>query len=175
VIERQSPSDLVVALIRIINGEAPRLAAAQILDPEVELYMDSRTYCGIDVWYKWIYLIRNCGCVGDLRMSQCRVRCDARDPSLVHLSARWTGVVRSRQTVDERDREGRYLIRDGRIRKIWTHKSNYEFIFGRWISNPIGYRLLLACTVVYFSLLSLRNVNFRADLAQGVSTRSIGS
>jgi hypothetical protein len=47
VIERQSPIDLVVALIRIINSEAPRLAAGQILDPEVELYMDSRTYCGI--------------------------------------------------------------------------------------------------------------------------------
>jgi hypothetical protein len=175
VIERQSPVDLVVALIRIINGEAPRLAAGQILDPEVELCVDSQTYCGIDVWYKWIYLIRNCGRVGDLRMSECRVYCDARDPSLVHLSARWTGMVRSRRTVDERDGEGRYLIRDGRIRKIWTHKSNYGFIFGRWICNPIGYRLFLACTVVYFSLLSLRNVNFRADLTQEVSTQSIES
>jgi hypothetical protein len=175
VIERQSPIDLVVALVRIINGEAPRQTAGQILDPEVELCMDSRTYCGIDVWYKWIYLIRNCGRVGNLRMIQYRMHCDARDPSLVHLSARWTGMVRSRQTVDERDGEGRYLIRDGRIRKIWTHKSNYEFIFGRWISNPIGYRLFLAWTVVYFSLLSICNVNFRVDLTQRLSTQSIGS
>ena len=123
-IERQSPIDLVVALIRIINGEAPRLAAGQILDPEVELCVDSQNYYGIDVWYKWIYLIRNCGRVGDLPMSQCRVYCDARDPSLVHLSAQWTGMVRSRRTVDQRNGEGRYLIRDGRIRKIWTR--------GRW-------------------------------------------
>jgi hypothetical protein len=175
VIESRSPIDLVVALVRTINGEAPRLAASQILDPEVELYMDSRTYRGIDVWYKWIYLIQNCGRVGDLRMSQCSVYCDARNPSLVHLSARWTGVVRSRQAVAERDGHARYLIHDGRIKKIWTHRSNYEFIFGRWITNPIGHWLFLACTVLYLSLLSLRKVDLRADSTEGAVTQRIGN
>ena len=173
--EKQSPTDLIVALIRIINGEAHRLAAGQILDPKVELYMDSQVYCGIDFWYKWIHVIRNCGRVGDLRMSQCRLQCDARDPSLVHLSTRWTGVVRSRRITDVCDGTARYLIRDGRIKKIWTQKSNYEFIFGHWISNPVGHRLFLAWTVIYFSSLSLRNLDFRADRTQEIVAQRLRS
>ena len=49
-----------------------------------------------------------------------------------------------------------YLIGDGRIKKIWTHKSNYEFIFGRWVSNSACYRLLLGWAVLHFSALSIK-------------------
>jgi hypothetical protein len=166
VTESRSPIDLVFALVRVVNGEAPRLAAREILDPMVEICMDSTDYCGIEAWYKWIHLIRNCGRVGDLRMTQCRARCDTHDPSLVHLSARWTGTIRSRRISGLAATEGevRYLIRDGRIKKIWTHKSNYEFIFGRWIRYSVCYRLFLAWTVLYFALLSLRKKDFLADL-----------
>ncbi len=165
-IESRSPIDLVFALVRVVNGEAPRLAAREILDPRVEIRMDSTDYCGIDVWYKWIHLIRNCGRVADLRMTECRARCDARDPSLVHLSARWAGTIRSRRIAGmaAADGEVRYLIRDGRIKKIWTHRSNYEFIFGRWIRYSICYWLFLGWSVLYFALLSLRKKDFLADL-----------
>ncbi len=141
-IESRSPIDLVFALVRVVNGEAPRLAAQEI------------------------HLIRNCGRVADLRMTECRARCDARDPSLVHLSARWAGTIRSRRIAGmaAADGEVRYLIRDGRIKKIWTHRSNYEFIFGRWIRYSICYWLFLGWSVLYFALLSLRKKDFLADL-----------
>ena len=165
-IESNSPIDLVLALVRVINGEAPRLAAGEILDPMVEIRMDSTGYCGIDVWYKWIHLIRNCGRVADLRMTRCRARCDSRDPSLVYLSARWTGTIRTRRIseIATSDGEACYLIRDGRIKKIWTHKSNYEFIFGRWISYSIFYWLFLAWAFIHFALLSFRRKDLLADL-----------
>jgi hypothetical protein len=165
VIER-SPTDLVFALVRVVNGEAPRLSARDILDPMVEIRMDATPYCGIDVWYKWIHLIRNCGRVSDLRMTQCRARCDPGDPSLIHLSARWTGTIRSRRTPATAADNGevRYLIRDGRIKEIWTHKSNYEFIFGRWIRYPICYWLFSAWIFLYFAALSLRKKDILADL-----------
>ena len=165
-IERRSPTDLVFALVQVVNGEAPRLAAQEILDPMVEIRMDSTNYRGIDFWYKWIHLIRNCGRVADLRMTECRARCDDRDPSLVHLTARWAGTIRSRRMpgTAAADGEVRYLIRDGRIQKIWTHRSNYEFIFGRWIRYSICFWLFLAWSVLYFALLSLRKKDFLADL-----------
>ena len=164
-IESNSPIYLVLALVRVINGEAPRLAASEILDPMVEIRMDSTGYRGIDVWYKWIHLIRNCGRVADLRMTRCQARCDSRDPSLVYLSARWTGTIRTRRIseIATSDGEACYLIRDGRIKKIWTHKSNYEFIFGRWISYSIFYWLFLAWAFLHFALLSLRNKDLLAD------------
>jgi hypothetical protein len=166
VIESRSPIDLVFALVRVVNGEAPRLAAREILDPMVEIHMDSTDYRGIDFWYKWVHLIRNCGRVADLRMTQCQARCDAQDPYLVHLSARWTGTIRSRRILGmaATDGEARYLIADGRIKKIWTHKSNYEFIFGRWIRYSICFWLFLAWSFFYFSLLSLRKKDFLTDL-----------
>ena len=163
-IESRSSTDLVLALVRVINGDLPRLAAQEILDPMVQMRMDSVDYCGIDSWYKWIHLIRNCGRVSDLRMTHYQARCDPLEPCLVHLSARWAGNPRSGRTRSESATgEVRYLVQDGRIKKIWTHRSNYEFIFGRWIKNPIGYRLLLAWAALYFALLSLRKRDFLAD------------
>lgn len=160
-----SPIDLVFALVRVINGDAPRLAAQEILDPMVEIRMDSANYRGIDLWYKWIHLIRNCGRVSDLRMTGCEARCDAQEPSLVHLSARWTGTIRSRRVPVTAAGSGvaRYLIQDGRIKTIWTHKSNYEFVFGRWIGDPICFRLFLAWSFLYFTILSLRRKDFLVD------------
>jgi hypothetical protein len=158
-VNERSPTDLVFALVNVINGEAPRLTARDILDPMVEIRMDAAHYRGIEVWYKWIHLIRNCGRVSDLRMTRCRVRCDAHDPSLVHLSARWTGTMRSGRgtyAIAAADGEVSYLVGDGRIKQIRTHKTNYEFIFGRWIRYSICYRLLLAWSVLYFARLSLR-------------------
>jgi len=165
-IESRSPTDLVLALVRVINGDAPRLAAREILDPMVKIHMDSTEYCGIDVWFKWIHLIRNCGRVSNLRITECQARCDALEPSLVHLSARWAGIIRSRHApgISERRGEGRYLIRDGRIKEIWTHKSNYEFIFGRWVGYSICYSLFLGWAVLYFAVKSLRKEDFLADL-----------
>jgi hypothetical protein len=165
-IESRSATDLVLALVRVINGDLPRLAAQEILDPMVQMRMDSAAYCGINVWYKWIHLIRNCGRVSDLRMTRYQARCDTHEPRLVHLSARWAGKLRSGRTPSESATAGevRYLVQDGRIKKIWTHRSNYEFIFGCWIRNPIAYRLLLAWAALYFALLSLRKRDFLADL-----------
>jgi hypothetical protein len=164
-IEIRSPTELVFALGQVINGDTPRLAAQEILDPMVQIHMDSANYCGIDIWYKWIHLIRNCGRVSDLRMIRCEARCDAQDPYLVHLSARWTGTIRSRRMpgMAASDGEARYLVRDGRITAIWTHKSNYEFIFGRWIRYSICYRLFLAWAFLYFAILSRRGKDFLVD------------
>jgi hypothetical protein len=156
--ERVSPTDLVFALVKVINGETPSASAREILDPLVRMRMDSAEYRGIDNWYKWIHLLRNCGRVSDLRITRCQAQCDARDPSLVHFSARWTGTLRSRRVpaISPRDGEVCYVVRDGRIKEIRTRKSNYEFVLGRWINYPICYRLFLGWAMLYFALLSLR-------------------
>jgi hypothetical protein len=171
-IESRSPTDLVLALVRVINGDTPRVAAQEILDPMVQMHMDSAEHCGINIWYKWIHLIRNCGRVSDLRVTRCEARCDAQEPDLVHLSARWAGTIRSRHmpAMSARDAEVRYLVQDGRIKKIWTHKSNYEFIFGPWIRYSICYRLFLGWAALHFALLSLRGKDVLADLDRQSST-----
>ena len=171
-IESGSPIELVFALVRVVNGDAPRLAAREILDPMVEIQMDSTGYCGIDVWYKWIHLIRNCGRVGDLRMTQCRAHCDARGsvarPPVGPLDG--NDPIAADTRMASADGEARYLIRDGRIKKIWTQKSNYEFIFGRWIRYSICYWLFLGWTVLYFALLSLRKKDFACGPQLKVAT-----
>jgi hypothetical protein len=141
-----SPVELVLALVRVVNGDVPRLAAQDILDPMVEICMDSKEYRGIDVWYKWIYLIRNCGRIADLRMTQCRPSCDARDPSLVHLSARWTGTIRSRRTSG-------MAAADGEV----------EFIFGRWIRYSVCFQLFLVWSALHFMHLSLRRHDYLVE------------
>jgi hypothetical protein len=168
-IEGRSPTDLVLTLVQVINGDRPLLAAQDILDPAVRIHMDTVEFSGIDSWYKWIHLIHNCGRVAEPRITHCEARCDARDPNLVHLSARWTGIDRSQRgrTTSART-EARYLVLDGRIKAMWTHKSNYQFIFGRWIRYSICYWIFLGWSMLYFLVLSTR----KKDLFQGSASRS---
>ena len=163
--QTQSPGDVVLALVRVINGEAPRRAADDILDPTVDIHMDAANHRGIDIWYKWVHLVRNCGRIAELRMTRCRVESDVKSPDIVHLTARWTGIIRSQHQygVAKRDARLSYLVRDGRIREIWTHKSNYEFVFGRWIRYSICYRLFLAWAIVHFATMSLRGKDLSVD------------
>ena len=151
-IEGRSPTDLVFALVRVINGDLPRLAAQEILDPMVQIHLDSAECCGIDIWYKWVHLIHNYGRVADLRITDCEMRCNAGEPYLVHLSARWMGTTRSRRLriVSARNAQASYLVLNGRILEIWTHRSNYEFIFGRWIKYSIFYWIFLGFIFCYF-------------------------
>ncbi len=154
-----------LALVAVISGELPRLAAEAYLDSQVKIHVDSSNHRGSTIWYKWIHLIRNCGRVQDLRMTPCEVRGDPQDPGLVHLSMRWSGIDRTRHTpVTAPDVHYlRYLVRDGRIVEIWTRKINYVFIFGGWVRSSVHFRLFQAWALLYFALLSLRGKDFRAD------------
>jgi hypothetical protein len=142
--ESRSPTDLVLTLVQVINGDLPLITAQEILDPRVQIRMGSADYCGIDIWCKWIYLLHNCGRVSDLRIARCETWCDAQEPDLVHLSARWTGTVRSqREPAESASAKASYLVRDGCIRKICTHQSNYEFVFGIWARYSVLFWIFL--------------------------------
>jgi hypothetical protein len=159
------PTDVVLALVRVINAELPRTTASALLDPDVEIHMDTTIHRGIETWYKWVHLIRNCGRISDLRMTEYSARTDPQEPQLVHLSARWTGILRGQNPprTSEHSIQLRYLVRQGCIRTIWTRKSNYEFIFGSWIKYVVCYRLFLAWAILYFAAMSLRRKDLLVD------------
>jgi len=163
--EGLSPQETVLALVRVINGEMPRLSAKNYLDPDVEIHMDSANHRGIRGWYKWIHLIRNCGRIRDLRVVPCDVRCSPREPNIVLLSSRWSGIERSGRAPSTTPDiyHCKYLVRDGRIVEIWTSKRNYVFIFGRWIRYAVLYRVFLGWAILYFAILPLRGKDFPAD------------
>jgi hypothetical protein len=139
--EGSSPTDVVLALMRVINGDAPEQAARAIVDPQVRIHMDSTVYCGIDVWYRWIRLIHDRGRLADLRIAQCEARCSVQDPTLVQLTGRWTGTSRSQrmQVMAGPEVEASYRVLNGMVTEIWTNRSNYDFVFSRWT------RLSMAC------------------------------
>jgi stearoyl-CoA desaturase (delta-9 desaturase) len=172
--ENLAPSEVVLGLVRVINGESPRLSAKDYLDPSVNIHMDSARHCGIELWYKWIYLIRNCGRICNLYMTPCKLSCDRENPNIVHLSIRWSGIERSRWTpvVAPEIYHLRYLVENCRIIEVWTTKSNYIFIFGSWIRYSILYRLLFLWAIFYFAILSLRGKDYHGDNDEGRPAKS---
>jgi hypothetical protein len=150
----------VLALMRVINGDAPLLAAQELIDPMVRIRMNASAYCGIDVWYKWMHLLRTWGRIGDLRIAEIDAQSDASDPSLVHVSGRWIGRGRKGMAAARQAAAAQYRVRDGRITEIWTQRSNYEFVFGPWIKYRAGYALILACAAPYFFVRSLSDDGF---------------
>jgi hypothetical protein len=166
VTESASPQGVVVALVRVINGELPIMAAEEHLDPQVKMHMDSAQHRGITLWYKWIHLIRNCGRVSDLRMVPVKIWADPQEPGMVHLWMCWSGTDRGKHTAETAldMYHVRYLIQGGRIVEIWTHKANYVFIFGEWIRYSACYRLFLGWAMLHFALEWLWGKDYRADV-----------
>jgi hypothetical protein len=157
--------ELVLALVKVINAEAPRLTADEILDPMVRIRMDSAKHKGIKTWYMWLHLIRNYGRISDLRLTGFNADCDPKKRNLIHVSGRWSGIMRPQfiRCASAHHVNLRYLVEGGRITAIWTSRSNYEFIFGRWIKYPVLYWLFLAWAYVYFEMLRLRGRDFLVD------------
>lgn len=160
--ESLAPTGVVLALVRVINRDASQHTAQSILDPLVQIRMDAARHRGIKTWCMWIHLIHNCGRVTGLRLTNCHTWCDAHDPDVVHLSGRWSGLVGygRKPRMSEHCVRLRYLIRDGRIVAIWTRKSNYEFVFGRWIRYSICYWIFLGWAFLYFEAVALRTAGF---------------
>jgi hypothetical protein len=141
-----SPQDVVLKLIRVINGQAPVASLADTLDPAVKLHMDSSTYRGIRIWAAWVHLIRSAGRVRELQLNPTELQCDPQEPQIVSLRMRWSGIDRRSGTPLPVSDLGhvRYRLEQNRIVEIWTHRTNYTFMFGTRVCSPIGYRLIQA-------------------------------
>ena len=140
-----TPKEVVLKLIEMINGNVPREQASDCLDPLVTIHMDSAIHQGIEMWQKWIYLIRNSGRVRELRMVPCEVSCDAQDPCVVNLVIRWTGI----RWFDKSTRETtetyrlRYRVERNRIvdpfsieivARLYRFRWQIELCFKEWKS-----------------------------------------
>ena len=51
----------------MLSGARSRQQASDNIDRLVTIYMDSATYRGLDLWQKWVYLLRNRGRFRELR------------------------------------------------------------------------------------------------------------
>jgi stearoyl-CoA desaturase (Delta-9 desaturase) len=173
--EDLASSEVVRGLVRVINGELPRLSAENYLHQDVKIHMDSANHRGIEVWYKWIYLIRNCGRLSNLCMMPCELSIDRENPNVVDLGIRWSGIERFGRTAALAPEiyHLRYLVENGRITEIWTTKHNYKFIFGPCIRHSIFYRLLLLWAIFHFAILWARGRDYHEDQDQGRLAKSL--
>jgi hypothetical protein len=139
-----SPQEVVLKLIRVINDQAPVSSLADTLDPAVKLHMDSSTYRGIRIWAVWVRLIRSAGRVRQLQLNPTELLCDPHEPQIVNMRMTWSGIDRRTSKPLPASAPGhvRYRLQQNRIVEIWTHCTNYTFIFGNRVCSPIGYRLI---------------------------------
>jgi hypothetical protein len=163
--EKTTPEEVVLKLVEMVNGNVSREHASDYLDPLVTIHMDSAIYKGIEMWQKWIYLIRNSGRVRELRMIPCEVSCDAQDPCIVNLAIRWIGIRQCDNSLCETSETYhlRYRVEHNLIVEIWTRKINYVFIFGSWIRFAVFLRLFFGWAVLYFITLRLLDGDYRID------------
>ncbi len=160
-----TPECVVGDLVRVVGGALPRRQADRIIDRDVRIHMDAAEHLALAIWYKWIHLLRVCGRLSDLQMTDIQISMEAENPCIVVLSMRWTGLDRSsglRRTSD-RAPGVRYRLHQGRIVEIWTSKANYPFVFGNWITYRLGYRAFLGWAILYFWRLRRRGGDYASD------------
>lgn len=126
---------IVSRLLAVISRREPLAAARELLHPQVALYMDGRLLArGPAAWLRWVYFLQQQADkrgLRDLIIAEPQLSENAGE---VQVTAHWQA------TADGQRREsaaGRvcYQIRDGRIIRIATHRSNYVFIYGSAIAR----------------------------------------
>ncbi len=161
------PTEVVGRIVEMLNGVRSRDQAADYIHPRVSIHMDGSTHRGIEMWQRWVYLLRNCGRLRELQFLPSEMFVDAQDPDIVNLVGRWAGIGRysgaphqSLQPVHFRYRWDR-----GRMVELWTRKSNYDFVLGRWLRFYAAYRLFLFWAFLYFTWTSRHGRDYRLDRA----------
>jgi hypothetical protein len=164
-----APGEIVFKIIEMLSGERAREEASLYIHPLVTIHMDSATYRGIEMWQRWVFLIRNRGRYRELRFVPRELFSDATDPCVVNLVGLWAGVGRA----DSMPREAssmchfRYRFKGSLAIELWTSKSNYAFILGPWISFSVFYKLFVAWGILYFKWLKLRGRSYLIDESAG--------
>jgi hypothetical protein len=159
--------EVVLRVIEMLSGARSREEASDYIDPLVTIHVDSATHRGIEMWHKWVYLLRNSGHLRDLRFLPCELYLDAEDPSVVNVIGSWVGFGR----FDGLPRTApnpsyfRYRLESNHIVELWTRRSNYDFVLGRWLRFSALYRLFLGWAALHFRWTSRKGLNYRIDRA----------
>lgn len=160
---------VIANIVEMLSGRLSREQAAQYIDPHITIHMDSTIHRGIELWQKWLYLIRNCGRLRQLQLVSSELSVDPHDPAIVHLVGRWVGVGRDDGVPREASHTShfRYRLANNRVVELWTHKTNYDVILGRWIRFSVLYRLYLGWAIFLFLSLSRQGLSYHIDRAAG--------
>jgi cation diffusion facilitator CzcD-associated flavoprotein CzcO len=160
-------ASVIANIVEMLSGRLSREQAANYIDPQIIIHMDSATHRGIELWQKWLYLIRNCGRLRQLRLVLSELSADPQDPAIMNLVGRWVGVGRYDGVPHEASHTSRfrYRLANGRVVEMWTHKTNYDVILGRWIRFSVLYRLYLGWAIFLFLSLSRKGLSYHIDRA----------
>ena len=163
--EAAASTAVIANIVEMLSGRLSREEAANYIDPQITIHMDSATHRGIELWQKWLYMIRNCGRLRQLRFVPSELSTDPRNPAIVNLVGRWVGVGRYDGVLREASHTShfRYRLVNNRVVELWTHKTNYDVITGSWIRFSVLYRLYLGWAIFLFLSLSRKGLSYHID------------
>jgi hypothetical protein len=159
------PTEVVLRIVDMLNGTRPRDQASEYIHPSVSIHMDGSTHHGIEMWQRWVYLLRNCGRLRELQFLPSEMSVDPDDTHIVRLVGRWTGIDRHGGAPHQASRLIHFSYRwdGGRVVELWTRRSNYDFVLGRWIRLRAFYQVFLLWAFLYFRWISRQGHNYQVD------------
>jgi len=135
---RSADEALIVRLLAVISGDAPRAEATRLLAPDVISHMDQFTVRGIDVWFDWLDFLLS-KAKGNVRADLDRFEAN---PDGTITAYGWLTVENSAELTPQQN-WARYRVDENRIAEVWTTRGNYESIFGAKVRHPLSWMLVL--------------------------------
>jgi hypothetical protein len=135
---RSADEALIVRLLAVISGDAPRAEATRLLAPDVISHMDQFTVRGIDVWFDWLDFLLS-KAKGNVRADLDRFEANS-DGTITAYG--WLTVENSAERTPQQN-WARYRVDENRIAEVWTTRGNYESIFGAKVRHPLSWMLVL--------------------------------
>ena len=98
---------------------------------------------GFLLWLQWVRFLRHSAKAKGLEDLDLSIESLVAEDDIIHAKARWQAMK------DGNFIESNYLacvdyqLSASKVVTIWTHRANYAFIFGPWVTNSLYFGWLL--------------------------------
>ncbi len=151
-VDKLSSKNIVQHLFQVISRELPMSTANFLLDENLCSYMDNKKMgSNRETWFRWVQFLHK---TADKKMSSLSIVIDKfkKKKDTVEAEVHWKAQLNG-QTVVSDVKKVVYQLKNNKIINIWTHRSNYIFIYGNKIATSKLYFYWIAVKLSLWSLI----------------------
>lgn len=140
----QSNQQTIRQLLSTIVDRSPISRLSELLDANMIVYMSGwKSTAGFLSWQQWVSFLRHSAKAKGLENLDLRIESIVAEDDIIHAKARWQAMKDGQLIESSYLACVDYQLSGGKVVTIWTHRANYAFIFGPWVTNTMYFGWLL--------------------------------
>ena len=139
-----------IQLFKVISQQLPMSEAHSLLHEHLSCYMNNKKMgSNKSTWFKWVSFLHK---TANKKMNSLSIKVQdlQEKQDIIEASVCWNAQVNGKKETSD-TKKVIYQFKNNKIINIWTHKSNYTFIYGKKIANNKFYFYWLMICIFFSS------------------------